>query len=111
MVFDFRDFQYRVGNDIDLLRIIIVTFVEEMPQKIKQLEFSLKNNNANESHLIAHTIKGLAVNVSAINISKEAKTIERFCKEKNCEWALQKVESLKDEYKKFVKYVEHIMHY
>lgn len=71
----------RMRGRQDRLLKIIDLFISDMPQRIVDLKNAAKNNNHNEIELLAHTIKGVAVNLDGNILSAAAAALEKHIKE------------------------------
>ncbi|WP_022942128.1 response regulator [Psychromonas hadalis] len=70
----------RLVNKQSLLISLIKTFIEEIPQKIVQLECAIKEQNREEVALLAHTIKGASANLSALKLAHYCFELEKCAK-------------------------------
>ncbi|KPA11934.1 multi-sensor hybrid histidine kinase [Candidatus Magnetomorum sp. HK-1] len=88
----------RIDNDHDLFRQLIELFVKEVPRQINQIKQAIKNNNADNVTLYAHTIKGSAYNIRAMELKQIAFDIEQAGKAKNINLAASKINALENTY-------------
>jgi len=106
MILDEREFYIRMGEDSELLRILTNSFINEIPKQLIHLENLLNENNFKNSQALAHTIKGMSGNMSAMRMQNTALNIEFACKEENIDAAFDNFIKLKKEFKKFIVYAE-----
>ena len=66
----------RLGGSVDILKKILVVFLEELTTQLMDLKKALDENDTDRIRLHAHSIKGGAGNVSAIKLQDLAKSIE-----------------------------------
>ncbi|WP_158269655.1 PAS domain S-box protein [Desulfonatronum sp. SC1] len=71
----------RCMGDEDLVRDVLVMFQDNMPQRIQELQTALDAGDASTSHLVAHTIKGMAANIGAECLRALAKEMEDAVKD------------------------------
>lgn len=64
-----------MGKEALLIRLV-ESFLNELPDRIKKLEKAIIENNIKETALSAHTIKGVAANLSALKVQDIAMKIE-----------------------------------
>lgn len=70
----------RLLNKEDLLLSLMKTFLEEMPEKIAQLNDAIKRKEKKEVALLAHAIKGSSANLSAIKLTHYCAELEKKTK-------------------------------
>lgn len=76
---DFEKAMARVKNKEDRLRRLVTLFVEDMPPRIESMVASSNKYDLDEIRFIAHTIKGVAANISTVPLMESAKEIEQLC--------------------------------
>ncbi|MEW6380402.1 MAG: CHASE domain-containing protein [bacterium] len=79
-VFDRGDFMSRFLGDEDLAMILIEGFLQDAPRQIARLKQALASGDAFLVHLQAHTIKGIAANLSALSLKETAYDMETAAK-------------------------------
>ena len=77
LVFDQRDFVERMMGNENLAQKIIRGFVKDMPLQIVLLAEALQNLDENAVRLAAHSIKGAAGNVGAVQMQQIAWRLEQ----------------------------------
>ena len=77
VIFDRSAFLSRVMEDEDLARKIIDGFLTDIPGQIDKLRMSCEQGDVESAIDRAHTIKGAAANVSALNLSAVALKMEK----------------------------------
>ncbi len=78
-LWDFEKALSRVKNKEERLRRLVTLFVEDMPQRVEQLIESSKKHDVENMRFVAHTVKGVAANISTIPLMESAKEIEQLC--------------------------------
>ncbi|KKL70012.1 hypothetical protein LCGC14_2109160, partial [marine sediment metagenome] len=86
-----------MDGDEEVLRQIMIEFVQKMPLQIQQLEESIKLKSAREITRKAHSIKSALGSVGAITAKDFAHSVERNAEELNLAGAADAFESLKEE--------------
>lgn len=68
----------RLSGNEELLSTIIDMFKKEMPERIKNLEAAIINNESKTIGSITHSIKGVAANISALQLQNTSSELE-YC--------------------------------
>jgi len=76
-LFDREGLLSRVMGDQDLARLLVSTFLGDMPRQIEALRVYLERNDCEGATRQAHTIKGASANVGATALSLAAAAMER----------------------------------
>ncbi len=84
-VFDREGMMSRLMGDEHLARVLISTFLSDMPKQFETLKQYLAENDCDGATRQAHTIKGAAANLGAIALSHIAAAIETAGKSGDCE--------------------------
>lgn len=63
-IFDAKAFEARTMNDASLAKLVITTFMEDMPVQFEKLERAIGSGDAKASETQAHRIRGAAANLS-----------------------------------------------
>ena len=90
----------RIDGDMDLFRQLIALFLQEVPNQIKQIKMAIKENNPEKITLYAHTIKGSAFNIRAMELKQIAFDIELAGKSSDIHLAASKIEALENTFDK-----------
>jgi len=77
VVFDQEDFVERLMGNEELARRIAREFVDDMPHQIALLAQAVKNLDATEVRMVAHSIKGVAANVGGLEMREAAWKLEQ----------------------------------
>lgn len=77
-VLDRRALLARVGDDANLLRELIVIFLEECPGWLEEIKESVRRGDAKGLKLAAHRLSGTAATLGAAQVSDTAKRLERM---------------------------------
>lgn len=96
-IFQEEDMMARLGNDHDLVREILTQFLKEAPQRIKQLKQAVQKEDLSKIHVSAHTIKGLAANISAPDLARAALELEKRAKDNNLAGVLSAIPQLEEQ--------------
>jgi PAS domain S-box-containing protein len=87
----------RFGNDRDFYKEILAEFIEEMPERMRQLHAALEDQDAQAFALAAHSMKGVAANLSANRLAKLAFEAEMMGKTSDLSQAAQLLAALEAE--------------
>ena len=98
--FDKKAILDRIDGDMDLFRQLIALFVQEVPNQIKQIKLAIKANDPERITLFAHTIKGSAYNIRAMELKQVAFDIEQAGKSSDINLAASKIEALDNIFEK-----------
>jgi len=90
----------RIDGDIDLFRQLISLFIQEVPNQIRQIKLAIKENDPERITLFAHTIKGSAYNIRAMELKQVAYDIEQAGKLSDIHLAASKIEALENTFDK-----------
>jgi len=71
----------RILGNHDLLKTLVDIFISETPSRMLQLKSSVQNSNAEDVRIVAHTLKGVAANLSGLRVQFQAGSIECAAKE------------------------------
>ncbi|SMP52892.1 Protein of unknown function [Desulfonatronum zhilinae] len=75
-VFDRDAFLDRCMGDEDLVRDVLKLFLDNMPQRIQELQTALNVGDAPAVRMAAHTVRGMAANTGAENLRALAEEME-----------------------------------
>ncbi|MBF0102659.1 MAG: PAS domain S-box protein, partial [Desulfobacterales bacterium] len=101
-VFDRSDFLERTGGDERMVKRLLDLFPEQVSQEIERLKTAVRENNAEEIRRHAHTIKGMAANISAGRLKDTAFEIEIAVKQGDTDSAKQLTEKLEQEAQRLI---------
>lgn len=65
-------------GDEDLARLIVATFIDDMPRQLAALELALGSGDATAMRMGAHSIKGAAANVGEPSLRAIAAQLEKM---------------------------------
>jgi PAS domain S-box-containing protein len=71
----------RVMGDLDIMKKIIRTFIDDMPEQFVRLDRAISEENWEECISQAHKMKGAAGNVAAMAMRQSAANLEKNCRE------------------------------
>jgi len=77
----------------DLLKDLLKLFIEESPERLSSLTLAAEDNDCKQVLVIAHTIKGVAANLSGLHLQQHAYEMEKAAKRED----MQRVKSLMPE--------------
>ncbi|SFB79489.1 CHASE3 domain-containing protein [Pseudoalteromonas denitrificans] len=97
-IWDKASMSKRVMNNDKLVNKLIVCFLNEMPDRIHEIESLKVQSDSDTLGIIAHTIKGVSANLSAMHLADKAEILELACKQKNCINYSQMVDDLVTSY-------------
>jgi CheY-like chemotaxis protein/HPt (histidine-containing phosphotransfer) domain-containing protein len=80
LIFDREALLERVGEDEAFLQDLIQLFLKDVPERLAELREAVAAGNASLIEQKAHTVKGTAANMAAIELSKIALEIETAAK-------------------------------
>ncbi len=75
-VFDRNGALARLDGDEELYKMVIETYVEDIPLQIDNLRKAAETGNAEEVRRLAHSIKGASANIGALAIRDLALDLE-----------------------------------
>ncbi len=75
-VFDRVALLDRCMDEEDLVRDVLTLFLDNMPERIQELQAALDTGDVPAAHLVAHTIKGMAANIGAEVLRALAREME-----------------------------------
>lgn len=100
MVWDREGMMVRLMHDEELAKLILNSFLDDLPQLVDQLRVAFKSGTAADVELNAHSIKGAAANVGGTALSSLAKQIEICATTGQLEAAEKLAENMDAELKK-----------
>ena len=80
MVFDKKGMLVRLMDDEDLARMVIDSYLKDMPHQIEKLQGFMKTGDSNGVEHQAHTIKGASANIGGEAVREVAFEIEMAAK-------------------------------
>jgi len=81
-IFDYERLAMRMGNDDELVEMVIDEFLVDIPERLATIEKNIASNDIDSACINAHSIKGSAANLNASQTSKIASELESMSKEK-----------------------------
>ncbi|MCL2366218.1 MAG: Hpt domain-containing protein [Oscillospiraceae bacterium] len=72
---DVQDALKRIGGNVDLYKRLLGRFVDG--DQLKQLEAALDSGNKEDASRLAHTIKGVAANLSLVKLREVSADLEQ----------------------------------
>lgn len=98
-----EDALLRLLNKESLLETLIVTFLNEIPVKIKALQLAVSNGDDPQISALAHNIKGASANLSAEALAFYAFELEKNSKSENSALYAENFELLHQAYNELLK--------
>ena len=80
-IFDYEKLAMRMGNDDELIQMIIDEFLTDVPERMDTIEKNIASNEIDAACIHAHSIKGSAGNLNALQTSEIAYELESLAKE------------------------------
>jgi len=93
-VFDKSDLLNRIGNDIQLFKKTVNFFIVHIPDQINEIKNAIESKDLKKVSSLAHALKGVAVNMSAFELSNTAKKLEKTIDENDIKMAKSIVSDL-----------------
>lgn len=82
--YDLTDVNEMAGGDEDFLKIIVQTFLEEIPPDVKSMTEAIENSNPSLAYQYAHKMKP-NLQLFGLNLMEQVLTIEAWSKGKASE--------------------------
>jgi len=101
-VFDRGALLGRLDGDEDLCREVVRVFVEDAPRRIEGLKRALREGRAHTVEREAHSIKGAASNVGARAVSRAARELETWARDRGLDGSITLADRLEREIEDFV---------
>ncbi len=79
-IFDEKGMLLRLDQDTEIAREVITQFIEEAPTLISGLYQAMREGDARQVGLMAHTIKGASATIGAVRMSRHALAMEQAIK-------------------------------
>ena len=73
----------RMQNNEAFLKQLITMFINKMPEHMDNLTQAINDNDFSQIHFYAHTIKGIAANLSALKLLEQMHLLELAAKNEN----------------------------
>ncbi len=97
-VFDRAAMLDRCMGDEELVQEVLDMFLDNLPQRIQELQAALDAADSQAARMAAHTIKGMAANTSAEALRAIAKEMEEAAESGDLEAVREKMEALVDRF-------------
>lgn len=78
----------------DAFSSLIDIYIADTQTHVLNLKQSINENNATESHRLAHTIRGSSANIGARALQEICEKIEQFCKQGNLQDAKNHIDRI-----------------
>jgi HPt (histidine-containing phosphotransfer) domain-containing protein len=85
------------GKD-DLLNKVIMIFLNDSPERLKELRKAVNSGDAPSINRIAHTLKSSCANLGALNLSSHFKEMEAMGRTNSIEYAPQLLSQIESEF-------------
>lgn len=97
VLWDREAFKKQYKDMEDMMETIISLFKEDTPVQLENLQAAIEQEDYKKIKHFAHTIKGSASNLSAVEVVKQAKNLEKLSLEKSS------IEQINKDFKEFMK--------
>jgi len=104
VLFDYEELMDRIGNDETVYESTVRFFKKHFAELLEKAETKVKSKNQKDIQNIAHTIKGVAANMSAKAIAETALELENAGKENRLEKTDEIMNKLKEQFEAVQKY-------
>jgi PAS domain S-box-containing protein len=81
-IFDHEKLAMRMGNDEELVQMVVDEFLADVPARMETIVKNIESNDIETACINAHSIKGSAANLNALQTSEVAFELETMAKEK-----------------------------
>jgi len=81
-IFDYEHFALRMGNDEELVQMVIEEFLLDVPVRLETIEKEIEAGDIISVTINAHSVKGSAANLNAMHMKEIAFDLEQMSKEK-----------------------------
>lgn len=92
LLFDRRATLDNLDQDIDLLRLVARTFIDDMPRLFEELRAALSRGDAPVAARACHSLKGSAANFGAAGLVRFVRAMEQDCRAGNLAGAAAQVD-------------------
>ncbi len=96
-VWDLDALKTRVRNNEKLIKKLVMLFLDDLPQLMKDLKQNIETNNLEEIMAVAHRIKGSSANLGAISVSEVSAVIERASKDNDLNNIIENMHKLEEQ--------------
>ncbi len=100
-IFDRENLLDRLGNDEVLCRKILDMFLQDVPGIIEKLKTAVNDNDAEQTRMEAHTIKGMSANMGACRLNEAASEMETAGEEGELDKVRSLMGKLEQEFENF----------
>ena len=73
----------RLDGNLDLMRIVISSFLADAPKSLGEIYSAVESNNAEDLYRLAHRLKGTVGNLSSEDVNRAALRLETIAKERD----------------------------
>jgi PAS domain S-box-containing protein len=80
-IFDYDQLKLRMGNDDELVQMVIEEFLVDVPVRLETIEKNITSGDIVSVKINAHSIKGSAANLSAMHLKEKAFELEQMAKD------------------------------
>jgi HPt (histidine-containing phosphotransfer) domain-containing protein len=99
-VFDYEDFLYRIDGDVDLLKEVIVIFLEDTPRLLANLYSGIRSGDKKTVERAVHTLKGATANISAKRLQQLSHHVQLMLKTNDVVHLEPFIEGFEENYEK-----------
>ena len=105
-ILDYEDVMQRFMNNEGLLRRVLQKFMED--ESFAHLKEALEQKDVEQAFKEAHTLKGLAANMSMVELAQVASDMTELLRSKEYEAAVEKLPLLEEVYQRIVEIVKNV---
>ena len=80
-VFNRMELLEQLGGDQDLVREVVLLFLEECPTQLTAIKSAIDRGDAHELYVVAHTLKSTAGTMACPVVAEAARTLEAIGRE------------------------------
>ncbi len=93
----------RFGQDEEIIEVVLDAYFEEVPEVLESISAAITENDIDAVRKSGHALKGSSANVNADLLRNAALALETLAKEENADGFGQAFDTIKMEYKMFIK--------
>lgn len=104
-VFMLEELRARLQNDEEIIRVILLHFVNDTPRQINEMQLAVASRDSERVRILAHTLKGAAATVAGNELSTLAASVELASKADELEKADAPIRELPFAFARFLEEV------
>ena len=99
------DFIIKICGDEEIAKEVVKMFLNDSPHCVKSMTEAVQAQDAKLIKLYAHSLKGAASHIGAVELSQRAYQLECAGRDKNIEQAIVLFEQIQEEYEKIISFL------